>query len=288
LINEKKLEVPTPQFPTIQSAANAAQPGDTIFVGPGTYRESVTLPKGVSLISKQGAASTVIDAGGYAHGVDGGELVRGFTITNATWAGIGRGDIGSGNTTKQIINNIIIGNHQGGIDLYGTSVKILNNVIAKNSTTEYGGGIRLDSCRNSEIRNNAIVDNSASDGGGLYFSYVSSTTAFNNILVGNSGYYGAAIRIWPECNDAYQPAITYNDVWSNPVTSSIGREVYMCGELDPSNLTKDPQFVDRPVGDYHLTPGSPAINVGHPDPIYNDLDGSRNDIGAYGGPPGGW
>jgi len=31
-------------------------------------------------------------------------------------------------------------------------------------------------------------------------------------------------------------------------------------------------------------PGSPALNAGIPDPHFNDPDGSRNDIGACGGP----
>ncbi|HEX9973656.1 MAG TPA: T9SS type A sorting domain-containing protein, partial [bacterium] len=30
--------------------------------------------------------------------------------------------------------------------------------------------------------------------------------------------------------------------------------------------------------------GSPCIDAGNPDPAYNDLDGSRNDMGAFGGP----
>ncbi len=35
-----------------------------------------------------------------------------------------------------------------------------------------------------------------------------------------------------------------------------------------------------------LAPGSPAIDAGDPDPAYNDLDGTRNDMGYTGGPFG--
>lgn len=35
---------------------------------------------------------------------------------------------------------------------------------------------------------------------------------------------------------------------------------------------------------FHPIPGSPAINAGDPAADYNDLDGSRNDIGVFGGP----
>jgi len=38
------------------------------------------------------------------------------------------------------------------------------------------------------------------------------------------------------------------------------------------------------IEDFHLLPGSPAIDAGDPDPAFNDPDGSRNDMGAYGGP----
>jgi photosystem II stability/assembly factor-like uncharacterized protein len=38
------------------------------------------------------------------------------------------------------------------------------------------------------------------------------------------------------------------------------------------------------AGDYRLKPGSPCIDTGAPSSQYNDPDGSRNDMGAFGGP----
>jgi hypothetical protein len=43
-------------------------------------------------------------------------------------------------------------------------------------------------------------------------------------------------------------------------------------------------YVDPEAGDLHLQYGSPCIDAGHPD-IF-DVDGSRSDIGAFGGPDG--
>ena len=50
----------------------------------------------------------------------------------------------------------------------------------------------------------------------------------------------------------------------------------------------DPLFVDPSNGDYSLQAGSPCIDTGNPSSEYNDTDGSRNDMGAYGGPKGSW
>ena len=48
------------------------------------------------------------------------------------------------------------------------------------------------------------------------------------------------------------------------------------------NMNVDPQFVD--LVDYRLSPTSPAIDAGPNDVELADLDRSRNDMGAYGGP----
>ena len=39
---------------------------------------------------------------------------------------------------------------------------------------------------------------------------------------------------------------------------------------------------------YRLAAGSPCVNAGNPDAVYNNPGGSRNDMGAYGGPLAGY
>ena len=53
------------------------------------------------------------------------------------------------------------------------------------------------------------------------------------------------------------------------------------------NVSVDPLLVDPANGDFSLQVGSPAIDAGNP---YGgtDPDGSRADLGAYGGPGGLW
>jgi len=50
--------------------------------------------------------------------------------------------------------------------------------------------------------------------------------------------------------------------------------------MGPNNFTVNPLFSNIEVDDYSLQQASPCINAGDPDPMYNDPDGSRNDIGA--------
>jgi len=47
----------------------------------------------------------------------------------------------------------------------------------------------------------------------------------------------------------------------------------------PNDINQDPLFLN---GDRHLQPNSPALDAGHPG--ITDKDGSRSDIGIYGGP----
>ena len=51
--------------------------------------------------------------------------------------------------------------------------------------------------------------------------------------------------------------------------------------MDVENWRTEPvDFIE----DFHLMTGSGCIDAGDPDVSYNDTDGSRNDMGTYGGP----
>ena len=55
------------------------------------------------------------------------------------------------------------------------------------------------------------------------------------------------------------------------------------------NLSDDPLFTDPAHGIFAFPAGrSPAENAGDPAAAFKDVDGSRNDVGAYGGPNGNW
>ena len=60
------------------------------------------------------------------------------------------------------------------------------------------------------------------------------------------------------------------------------------GEAPGTGVLGDshPMFVDSQNGDYHLQLGSPCIDSGDPGSAYNDVNGTRNDMGYYGGSNG--
>ncbi len=53
------------------------------------------------------------------------------------------------------------------------------------------------------------------------------------------------------------------------------------GEHLPGNLYQEPLFKNASIADFHLKPESPALDAGHPDPLYQGLDGSVSDLGAF-------
>ncbi len=152
------------EYPTIQAAIDAAQPGDDIVVEKGVYKELITIDKSVNIIGKNWP---VIDGGSpegnkntvsiFYLGDSAGKL-EGFVIT-----GGGTGDLGHGiniwDSSPEIYNNRITGNHHG-MGIHGSppltgKTKIHGNLIYGNMV---GIGNGKDS--NARIYNNRVYNNS--------------------------------------------------------------------------------------------------------------------------------
>lgn len=107
------------------------------------------------------------------------------------------------------------------------------------------------------------------------------TTTADTVIVENSIFVGASCAI---SADSPLGPVRNNDFAGGPS---------MCAGADivgtDGNLSTDPLFVSPP--DFHLQAGSPLIDAGVANSSYNDIDGSRNDIGLHGGHfniDGGW
>ena len=156
-----------------------------------------------------------------------------------------------------------------------------------------------------------MLDNWAGQFGGAIAAYEYNPDAngcaiWNNTFVGNSivpGGYGAEVFIADGFDVDLDANIFSQSIgcvlWGDDDLASIGYNLFdaddglFCGVLSDrsavdGNVVDTPGFIDAAGGDFGLTPGAPARDAGNPDSSRQDNDGTRNDIGAYGGPNGDW
>ncbi len=176
-------------------------------------------------------------------------VIEGFTIRNFTWLGFyfyGNASPSlKGNIIEfcekggielhgsaEIISNIIrnnYGNNGAGIFFDGSSVLIINNVIAGNQAENFGGGIYAKG--NTQIINNTIVNNSSGAGGGIYTS--GSSHILTNNIIAFSKLYTA-----PEENKLEEwgnETITYS--YSGGVLSGATFHEHFINKGIPCNVT---------------------------------------------------
>lgn len=114
--------------------------------------------------------------------------------------------------------------------------------------------------------NNIVFDYGGNNASGRAFRLDGSV---NNYIASNIGY-------------SIQSEFVYGPFANNTVTYNLSQTGEGGGVLLQNRLNADPAFVD--TTDFVLGPTSPARNAGDPDPRFNDIDGTRNDMGIYGGP----
>ncbi|MFT4622257.1 MAG: MYXO-CTERM domain-containing protein [Myxococcota bacterium] len=152
-----------------------------------------------------------------------------------------------------------------------------NNVFQENVAGEFGGGLHLSSAGTTAFVNNHVLGNGADEGGGV--RALDTDVVFVNNLVGWSTS-GAGVSA-----SGLGGALAYSALFNN-APSDLG------GDLTPDVLgdgmvDTDPVLREYVLGggcDQSIYPaeGSPLIDAGTPDLV--DPDGTRSDIGAYGGP----
>ncbi len=195
-------------------------------------------------------------------------------------------------SSPTIRNNVILKNKAikfgGGIFSYKASPSIVNNSVMENEAAGAGGGIYCDR-DTPRITNNMIWKNKAKSGGGIscdrsFCAIINDTITRNEATYGGGIYlYGGAVSIsniilWNNKDDLYSVRIS---PYSRPDHSDIGDGDFRGVN---GNISADPLFADPENGDFRLMPGSPCIDTGNLNQVYDDTDGSRSDMGAFGGP----
>jgi len=183
-----------------------------------------------------------------------------------------------GNGKAYLVGNTINERNIGGdysttrtVEAYDSSKIVLkNNIIRQGS----GGGYR-----SSEVA--------------VWISSLAQLEAANNVIYDYiNTYYGAGRAFWLDGSNlniissnigyAIQYEFVIGPFANNSVTYNLSQTGESGGVLLQNRVNADPAFVN--TTDFVLGPTSPGRNAGDPDPRFNDIDGTRNDMGIYGGP----
>jgi len=212
----------------------------------------------------------------------------------------------------------------GGLFVGAVSVSVIRwNVFAENECTGasdtngngWGGGLLNHSGADTDVHNNIFVGNIAENGGALFvfdsapdvihnamFDNHATTVGEaagirifqgqfeNNVIAGGTGYGVRMIGTGVGVN------FEYNDVWDF-TEGLFYDDPNVAGDGDftgsDGNISVAPLFVTASANfvwddDLSLQSASLLIDNGDPSALANDWDGTRADIGAFGGADGDW
>ena len=189
-------------YPTIQEAINAANPGDTIYVEAGTYVENIIVNKTVALIGEDKYLTT-IDGNMQETTVQiatNGVSISRFTIENCEYSWPEGGLVVS-NVSDCNVSNIIITNNWVGLWLEDSSNNNMSNITIANNrypswlvrsdnntfrdiiianNTKYG--VWLEDSSNNSLSSIIITNNEV----GIQLERAYNNTMYDNELINNT------------------------------------------------------------------------------------------------------
>ena len=254
-------------YTSIQPALNATSAGDTVFVNTGYYFESLDWPNRIIYLIGYNRYDTIISSA--SNPIDFGYSGSGSIIENLNITALSSSyGISSYQVTEQkiIIINCIIQGAVVGLRIDG-NLDLVNCLVMNNTygiVDYYQGGSSASNIINCVITNNST--GVLSDDGSI--------TVMNSIVYNNDNYglsCGGNGTLASIFSCVYNNGGS-NDNWYNNAVSGAG------------DISEDPLFIDSGNNNYVLQQASPCIDTGNPATLYNDPDGSRNDMGVYGGP----
>jgi MYXO-CTERM domain-containing protein len=157
-----------------------------------------------------------------------------------------------------------------------------NSIFTENIGGTGGGFYRKDAGFQASLVNNTFAGNDGSTAGAHLYMDDSTVSFVNNIAW--SGQDGGGLYA-SDSSSALGSDFYYNDVGNNSGGDYTGTLV---DPVTSGNISLDPLFRDYTIDgdeendDLYLTLASPCVNTG--DPSIVDVDGTRSDMGAFGGP----
>lgn len=187
---------PDAVYKTVQAGVDAVRLGGMVIVCAGTYHESVTITKKITL---QGTTNAIIDATGFPYGIGVGAAyttVTGMVVQNASgsnvdfpYDGIVTAALGAGGPVPAdhvvITNNLVRNNHGSGIDLNSTSFSVVQNNVANSN----GVGINIADDLGPAARYNTVTGNVTdfnSGGCGIALADHTGSGVIGNLISGNT------------------------------------------------------------------------------------------------------
>ncbi|MFV9676361.1 MAG: right-handed parallel beta-helix repeat-containing protein [Methanosarcinales archaeon] len=272
-VDDDGVEYPNPDFNTIGAAISAASGGDTIMVYAGSYTETITVDKTLTL---QGVGQPVIDAGGAATDAvkitSPGVILQGFKLTNTGTGGFGVHVSSSAN----------------------------NVVIEDNLIDGCNRGVWFDHCQGGTLKKNAIRNSWG--WAGLYSPGGGNVFYLNDFISNIDGVFCPNVNIWnstEEITYVYQ-GNTFTGYMGNYWADYNGTDADGDGIGDTPYITTYSNedcyplmapfknyFQSSPVQTWYLTSetkptGAPIANDSLT-PVRNNLmhKGSRTGTGAH-------
>lgn len=304
-------------YDSVQAAVDAAGDGDTISVCAGVWGGVRIEGKTLTLVGEDAATTILFDSTAAALDIEGfaavdvsGFTLRGQADVGASSLQITDSDVHAHDLQFTEVSTHIVLEQNGGNCVFedllfdGVSTDSGGQVVTLTAPT---GSVEL---RHSVFRNldvftvlsagqiDAAIHNNIFSGitGGSYGVFGFGAYGLSNVFANNviydvttgSGSLGSESggtfvdNVIDSCGNGYIAtssggAVSYSDVWESDTTELSGT----------GNLAVNPYFTDAEHGDFTLQPGvSTLIDAG--DPAWTDADGSRADLGAFGGPDGDW
>ncbi len=324
---------------SIKFAIDAAEPGDTVYIGAGEWQERVFMTQAdtnlaligagmdstywwwniageITLICRSGTFIQNIEFYHRRTGCIDASVADPTEIRDCRFSGENTA-IGTGSYSRLTVENCVFDSTKGAIWALSTSKIVVRNclvdwsvypafevssgdtaIFENNIIIDARGSINLPDYLDSSLVRNSLIYNRSPKASTCYDCPTVINTSFDNFFRPS----GTSAAVFTN--------IPYNYILKNNSLSRLGTGLYFfqytgwtvsasyfnLWDVDDFGLSDGPPIVWDTVGiqwaypmyageeDYHLQSFSPLIDAGDPDIL--DVDGTRSDIGVYGGPGG--
>lgn len=285
-VTEEAIVVPG-DHATLQEAVDAAQDGDVIAVGPGTYDGGIEVAgKSLDFVATDGAEETTIEWDGNAdepygfYFTSGGtSTVSGFTLLgdecqNNKGFSYGIRVIGSQLTVEKCFIK--------GFGIGTTYDKVSSGTFKNNIVTVFNLGFMCDEESTCGVYHNVFAHSTGDCDKYSVFTKELGTFSYGNATTANNIFYDLG-KVW-EAN------AVFGAQWGKISFANSLAFLIDANNLpeDQSNLQVDPLFVDAAADKFELKGGSPALDAGLTiEGVLEDCvgttrpQGSGPDIGPY-------